>query len=285
MFSHDENSVNYSACDTKYGDISELKGYVAREKWYNKTIYRAFIENKIKPKDMQNWFSLYAGSYSTNPTTLQRVDGVENIDTSQCTNMTALFCNSQIVNLDLSSWDTSNVVSMSCMFQGCQKLSNLNISSFDTSLVGSMNNMFERCFDLTNIVYGDNFIKKDGANITGMFLHSFANRPEWLNEKVGEIKTSDLNDENIYKLNRDGYTYLTLYIPKSIQGLSDYYPVYVKKPSNSNINPTQNNTTPTQKYYKYTISGNNYVNVKLGKAPADLTGIPDDNIVIRYILN
>ena len=45
-------------------------------------------------------------------------------------------------SLDLSSWNTSNVKDMSCMFVECIKLKSLNLSGWDTSNVDFMSNMF-----------------------------------------------------------------------------------------------------------------------------------------------
>ena len=58
---------------------------------------------------------------------------------------------SSLTNLDLSSFDTSNVTDMSSMFKQCISLTNLNLSSFDTSNVTNMRWMFFRCSSLTNL--------------------------------------------------------------------------------------------------------------------------------------
>ena len=43
-----------------------------------------------------------------------------------------------ITEIDLSNFDTSNVINMDHMFDQCSKLSSLNLSNFDTSKVTSM---------------------------------------------------------------------------------------------------------------------------------------------------
>ena len=40
-----------------------------------------------------------------------------------------------IINLDLSSFDTKNVIDMSYMFYKCYNMTNLDLSSFDTKNV------------------------------------------------------------------------------------------------------------------------------------------------------
>ena len=49
---------------------------------------------------------------------------------------------SNIVEIDLSNFDTSSVTDMSYMFYYCFSLSSLNVSNFDTSLVTDMSYMF-----------------------------------------------------------------------------------------------------------------------------------------------
>ena len=52
---------------------------------------------------------------------------------------------SSIESLDLSSWNTSNVKDMRCMFMDCIKLKSLDLSGWDTSNVDFMLNMFNNC--------------------------------------------------------------------------------------------------------------------------------------------
>ena len=60
------------------------------------------------------------------------------------------FCGS-LTNLDLSSFNTSNVENMYAMFYECSGLTNLDLSSFDTSNVTDMTHMFNRCSSLTSL--------------------------------------------------------------------------------------------------------------------------------------
>ena len=65
------------------------------------------------------------------------------------TTMEKMFNNCKnLITLDLSDWDTSNVTGMngmSSMFAGCSNLAELNISNFDTTNVTSVWNMFGGC--------------------------------------------------------------------------------------------------------------------------------------------
>ena len=60
------------------------------------------------------------------------------------------YCN-LLTNLDLSNFNTQNVINMSDMFYGCNSLTNLNLSNFYTQNVTDMSWMFYGCKSLTNL--------------------------------------------------------------------------------------------------------------------------------------
>ena len=67
------------------------------------------IINKIKPTTCSYWFSKCEN--------LTEIKNMENLDTSECTNMSKMFYNCfSLTNLDVSHFDTSNVTDMSFMF-------------------------------------------------------------------------------------------------------------------------------------------------------------------------
>ena len=67
------------------------------------------------------------------------------IDTSLITDMSELFQNSKRVNFEgLETWNTSNVVNMSSMFELAENF-NYNINSWDVSKVENMSKMFWEC--------------------------------------------------------------------------------------------------------------------------------------------
>ena len=68
------------------------------------------------------------------------------------TDMSTMFngC-SNLINLDLSHFDTSKVTNMQGMFNVCRNLTSLDLSGFDTSNVTRMYNMFSNCSNLKSI--------------------------------------------------------------------------------------------------------------------------------------
>ena len=73
-------------------------------------------------------------------------------DTSNVTDMSSMFAGmNQITAIDLSSFDTSKVTDMSSMFEGMYGFTSLDISNFDTSNVTDMGSMFKSTWQLTSL--------------------------------------------------------------------------------------------------------------------------------------
>ena len=95
---------------------------------------------------------------------------LSNFDTSQVTNMGYMFYGmSSLTSLNLSNFDTSKVTNMSDMFYGMSSLTSLNLSNFDTSKVTNMYAMFCAMRSLT-ILDLSNFDTSKVTNMSGMFV-------------------------------------------------------------------------------------------------------------------
>ena len=96
-------------------------------------------------------------------------------DTSNVTTLLATFAGcTNLTTLEVNDWDTSNVISMGTRgvdasnvgtFQSCSKLTQLNLSKWNTSNVVEMGAMFRGCSNLTNLDLS-NF---DTSNVVGMY--------------------------------------------------------------------------------------------------------------------
>ena len=101
--------------------------------------------------------SLNLSNFKTNNVKLMGTDGVNASNVGMFQECTKLG------ELDLSNFDTSNVIGMGGMFRGCSSLKELDLSNFNTSNVISMYAMFSRCtilqdvklqsFDTGNVIY------------------------------------------------------------------------------------------------------------------------------------
>ena len=77
---------------------------------------------------------------------------LSNFDASEITNMNSMFSGcSSLTSINFNNFDTSNVSNMKNMFKDCVSLLSLNVSNFDTSKVIWMNYMFYRCKALINL--------------------------------------------------------------------------------------------------------------------------------------
>ena len=95
---------------------------------------------------------------------------VSNFNTSNVTNMYSMFSGmSKITSLDVSNFDTSKVTDMSNMFSGMRSLTHLDVSNFDTSKVTDMSNMFSGMHNLTSLNLS-NFDTSKVTDMSGMFL-------------------------------------------------------------------------------------------------------------------
>ena len=96
-----------------------------------------------------------------------------------------------ILELDLSSFDTSKVTSMAAMFRGMSKLTSLNLFNFDTSKVTDMSGMFE---DMSNLAALDLF-DFDTSKVTNM-SSMFENMRSLTALNVSSFDTSKVTNMN-----------------------------------------------------------------------------------------
>ena len=77
---------------------------------------------------------------------------LSNFDTSKVTDMGYMFDGmTNLTSLNLSIFDTSKVTDMRYMFYGMRSLTTIDLSNFDTSKVTNMNNMFSIMSSLTSL--------------------------------------------------------------------------------------------------------------------------------------
>ncbi len=99
----------------------------------------------------------------------------ENLDTSQVTTMENLFRNFiNLKELDISTFETSNVTNMNGMFASTE-LTELDLSHFVTEKVTTMKSMFNRCDELYDLDVSS-FDIINVTDITSMFRHMDAMR-------------------------------------------------------------------------------------------------------------
>ena len=117
-----------------------------------------------------------------------------NFDTSQVTNMSNMFynCNS-LKKINLANFNTENVDNMSYMFSFCNSLLNLNLSFFNTQNVTDMSYMFIDCNSLLNLDLS-NFNTENVVNMSYMFSG---------NRRLTDLNLSNFNTQNTNSITDD----------------------------------------------------------------------------------
>ena len=121
---------------------------------------------------------------------LTEIEGLNQVDTSEVTNMCGMFysCES-LEHLDLSSFNTAKVTDMHLMFSLCYKLSSIDLHSFDTSSVTDMCFMFSLCTSLTSLDLS-NF---NTAKVTTMYS-MFGNNKSLTSLDLSNFDTAKVTD-------------------------------------------------------------------------------------------
>lgn len=90
-------------------------------------------------------------------------------------------------NIDLSRFDTKNIVTMCCMFMNCKNLKQLDLSGFNTGNIREMNHMFFRCSSLEQI------------NLSGLDTHNveYMGQMFYGCESLKQLDLSSFNTEKV----------------------------------------------------------------------------------------
>ena len=75
-------------------------------------------------------------------------------------------------SVNLTSFDTSNVVDMTYMFYYCRKLTTLDLSTFDTSSLNVTRGMFSRTLRLNTIYVSESWDTRSASDSVNMFWAS-----------------------------------------------------------------------------------------------------------------
>ena len=112
-------------------------------------------------------------------------------------------------SLDVSDWNTSNVVDMSSMFEGCFSLTTLDVSNWDTSNVTTMAQMFSECSSLTSLDVSN----WNTSSVTNM-AHMFDTWSNWARDgsSLTSLDVSNWDTSNVttmrYMFGYNPLTYL-----------------------------------------------------------------------------
>ena len=120
-----------------------------------------------------------------------------NFDSSNVTNMRNLFskCSKLKEITGLNKFVTNKVNNMYMMFQECSELKTLDLSNFDTKNVTDMGFMFNKCKNLKEIKGINKFVTKEVKSMERMF------------SECSELKTLDLSSFTTYNTTKISYMF------------------------------------------------------------------------------
>ena len=134
---------------------------------------------------------------------------LSNFDTSKVTNMEIMFHGmSSLTSLNLSNFDTSKVTNMYSMFYGMSSLTALNLSSFDTSQVTYMHFMFYGMSSLTSLDlsnFDTSKVINMGSMFYGMSSLTALNLSSFDTSKVWNMRYMFYNMRNLTSLNLSNF--------------------------------------------------------------------------------
>ena len=205
---------------------------------YADKVRKAVIDKSFKNAKLTSLANMFDGN-DYNLIILEEIEGLDNIDFSEVTDMYAMFYGcASLTAIDLSSFKTDKVTDMAYMFRNCSSIDFLNFTSFNIGKVENMNAMFMNCsalkticcntdwsvslaltsslqmFDGCTALEGGNRTKYDAAHTNVTYA-----RPDGVDDKPGyftsyhafEVK-SEMNDIllDLHAL----YDFAVLYIPE-----------------------------------------------------------------------
>ena len=146
---------------------------------------------------------------------------LSNFDTSKVINMDSMFVYmTKLTTLNLSNFDTSKVTNMNNMFYHMTALTTLNISSFDTSNVTDMSGMFSDMSNLTTLnlsnfntsqVTNMGFMFSDMFNLTTLNISSFDTSKvtfmRYMFDDLSKLTTLNLSHFDTSKVTNMGYMF------------------------------------------------------------------------------
>ena len=149
-------------------DIDDESYWYDDDRYYTSCIADFIEQNSIKNvkiigggenlKDISNLFTFC---------NINELD-LSSFNTSNVTNMFSMFYYARVKHINMSGlFNTSHVSNMGCMFDGCN-INELDLSSFNTSNVRNMRGMFNNCINLKNIDLS-NFTAENLIDAENMF--------------------------------------------------------------------------------------------------------------------
>lgn len=168
-----------------YDSNRESKGGVLE--WWDDDIASATTEvtfdagvAEARPTSTDGWFIGFEK--------LTAINGLTYLNTSEVTSMSEMFNGCyKLTSLDVSNFNTSKVTNMKRMFGNCQSLTALDVSNFNTGNATNIGEMFSGCLRLTSLDLS-NFNTSNVKDMSGLFSGC---------ESLASVNLSSFNTSNV----------------------------------------------------------------------------------------
>ena len=171
----------------------------------------------IEPGDWHNDVVLTSSDDITKPTLLSKNN---NFNTELMASAPGPGFHSDLEDLNLSIFNTSNVTSMKKMFAYCSSLTSLDLSNFNTSNVTSMDDLFWQCESLTDLDLSG-FTTSNVTDMSSMFYGCSS----LTSLKLSNFNTSNVTDMRFMFYNCSSLTILDLsgFNTSNVTDMSDMF--------------------------------------------------------------
>ena len=270
FYLENNDKMNY---DKENKEIKELNGENADLYINNKSCkFKKFF----KPKEIGDYEIkiLFTKKFEDCSFMFRGCENIINIDlscfnSSKVKNMHYMFGKCyNLKEINLNNLDTKNVTDMSYMFNKCSNLENLEFSStFNTEKVENMSFMFHQCENLSNIKFSSSFITKNVKNMRSMFKECFSLKKidlkNFLNENVEDMSYMFSNCTNLKEIVINS----SQFIPKQVTLMSNMFNNCnnLKNIDFSSFNVENVNFSSFMFYNCYELENINLSNFKINK--------------------
>lgn len=148
-------------------EVDLTKGFTSQTSmpWFDdrESITKIIVADSFAPTSMKYLFARLDNCTS--------IVGLEKIDTSNCTDMSnVFFASDYITEIDLSSWDMSQVTTTSYMFSQAMRLTTIgDTSNWNLSNMTDMSEMFDNTKRLETVIGIDKWDVSNVTDMEGMF--------------------------------------------------------------------------------------------------------------------
>lgn len=174
------HNTNYDSGNNKHEKYDPVNNPLARRfVSYHSKVKKVVIHVSMRNATLTSFCRMFYGGYNSEGgtyntlTALTTIEGLENLNTANVTDMSWMFYGcSALTSIDLSALNTDNVTDMSYMFQGCSKLTTIycNDSWNARASLTSSAYMFDGCTKLVGgkgTVYNSSKTDKSYARLDG----------------------------------------------------------------------------------------------------------------------